>query len=96
MRVLAMEQNLTICWLYGERGHDKGTIDSMSSFGCKTPMRRAIVLQDVWFENVAEMVVFLNDRFESDESKDHYFIDEKVTAEERRKTEGKYCCEPER
>ena len=89
-RVLAMEQNLTICWLYGERGHGKGTIDSMSSFRCKTPMRRAIVSQDVWFENAAEMVVFLNDRFESDESKDHYFIDEKVTAEERRKTKGKY------
>ena len=43
---IASEQNIIVCWFYGEPGHGKGTIDAMSSFGCKTPMRKEIVSKD--------------------------------------------------
>ena len=39
MRELAIKKKITVAWFYGDSGHGKGTIDSMSSFGCKSPMR---------------------------------------------------------
>ena len=92
MRKLAMEKNITVAWFYGDPGHGKGTVDAMSSFGCKTPMRQAIASKDIWFEGAAEMVSFLKDHFQkkADKSRAHYLVNEKFTANLRKKKRKSY------
>ena len=47
LQELANEFNLTIVRIYGAAGHGKGLIDSMSSFGCKSILRRMFGSQQV-------------------------------------------------
>ena len=91
MQELARENNLVECWFYGEPGHGKGTIDAMPSFGCKTPMRKKVMWNVIWFEKAEDMVVFLKDQFKNDETKEHYYIDAEVVAEERKKPRSTFC-----
>ena len=86
MKNLASEQNIIVCWFYGEPGHcKKGTIDAMSSFGCKTPMRKEIVSKDAWFGDAETMVEFLNEHFENDDTKNHFLVDAEKMSEIRKK-----------
>ena len=62
----------------------------MSSFGCKSLLRDAIVSKDLWFSDAEEIVIFLNDFFINDESKDHYLIDEESTASIRSKNQKEH------
>ena len=44
MKNMAKAHNISIYWFYGEPGHGHGVVDAMSSFGCKTALRCAIVI----------------------------------------------------
>ena len=88
MKELAKEFQLLVCWFYGEPGHGKGTIDAMSPFGCKTPLRKDIIRNDNWFENAEKIEDSLKTHFEGDDTKHHYLVDAEMTAEKRQKTRG--------
>ena len=87
---IATKYNIVVAWFYGVAGHGKGTIDAMSSFGCKRPLAQMIIGDDYWFASAKPMVDFLKDHFKDDDSKEHHFVDSKLTADERCK-KGKEC-----
>ena len=84
MKELALKYKITVAWFYGVSGHGKGLADTMSSFGCKGPLRMAIKANDAWFSCAAAMVDYLADYFEDDQTKEHYLVDPSVTAKQRR------------
>ena len=49
MQQLANNYNFTVIRVYGPGAHVKGLIDSISSFCCKSILRRDIIGNDVWF-----------------------------------------------
>ena len=53
MKSIAEKYNFTCC--FGEPGHGRGLFDAMSSFGCKTVLRQAII-NDEWSNDAGEMV----------------------------------------
>ena len=40
---------------YGEKGHGKGLVDAMSGFGLKTPLRNAIVMENVFYDSAEKV-----------------------------------------
>ena len=62
----------------------------MSSFGCKQPLKHAILTTDKWFGSAEQMVCYLRKHFETlgDSSKEHYLVDEADTANIRRRKHG--------
>ena len=62
-------------WYYGEPGHGRGLVDTMSSFGCKQQLRHEIVTNDSWFQN-------------ADNSKEYHLVDAAETANIRAKRRG--------
>ena len=88
MHQLAMKYQITIVWFYDEPGYGKGIVDSMSSFGCKQPLRKAIIDKDMWFEFASDMLDYLTNHFSDDLSKNHYLIDAETLADIRRNPKG--------
>ena len=74
MRKLALKYQIAIFWFYGEPGHGRGLVDAMSSFGCKEPLRSAIITQDKWFDTAEEMAEYLREHFTNDYSKSFHVI----------------------
>ena len=52
---LSIMTKKTVILYYGVAGHGKGTVDAMSGFGVKDPIRKAIVQEDLFF-NSAEAI----------------------------------------
>ena len=90
MKSLAQKYNIRVTWFYGEPGHERGLVDAMSSFGCKAPLRNAIVTADLWLDNAYEMKDYLDQIFVSDSSKNYFVISEETTARKRRLTKGEH------
>ena len=44
---------------YGVPGHGKGTVDAMSGFGVKDPIRKAIIQHDLFFNSAKELYEYL-------------------------------------
>ena len=82
---IAQKYDIDIFWFYGEAGHGRGLVDAMSSFGCKKLLKDAIVTEDVWFRDAAEMTQFLRNETAGHANKEYYFVDEKETANLREK-----------
>ena len=82
---LSKEYNVQITWFYGEAGHGRGLIDAMAWFGCKFPLRHAIIADDIWFTSASEMVDYLSRHFNEDESKKFFLVDQRENAETRLK-----------
>lgn len=68
-RSLAQELQKPIVVYYGEPGHGKGTVDAMSGFGVKTPIRTAIVTKDIFFNSSEDVLDYLQNLFEADNNK---------------------------
>ena len=60
---------------------------TLSSFGCKQQLRKAIIDKDMWFEFASDMLDYLTNHFSDDLSKNHYLIDAE-TADIRRNPKG--------
>ena len=45
---LAKKYSIDIFWFYGTPGHGRGLVDAMSSFGCKAPIKKAIITEDAF------------------------------------------------
>ena len=84
MMQLAKKYGVTFTWFYGEPGHGRGLVDAMSSFGCKGPLKHAIITKDQWFSTAEEMSDFLKKFFNGDSTKHYHVIHEKDTAELRK------------
>ena len=56
---IAKMYKMRMDFFYGEAGHGRGLIDAMAWFGCKGPLRKAIITEDRWFANAEEMISFL-------------------------------------
>ena len=52
--------NVVILRIYGAARHGKGLIDSMSSFGCKSILRRDMIGKGVWFSSSEEILEYLS------------------------------------
>ena len=85
---LSAAMNRTIILYYGTPGHGKGLVDSMSSFGVKNPLRRAVYSDNFMFNSAQDIVNFLLSKFKNDDTKNYYHIDIKPAEE---KSEDKSC-----
>ena len=61
-KVCRVTYNLGIIRIFGAAGHGKGFINTMSSFGAKSILRRDIVAFEVWFADSKEICSYLTDR----------------------------------
>ena len=66
---------IPVVLIYGIPGHGKGLVDSMSSFGVKSPLRDAILTESFWYENSEDMKQFLCNKFFDDDSKQYFVLD---------------------
>ena len=47
-------------YYYGIKGHGKGLVDAMSGFGLKTPLRKAIVTENVFYDSAQKVYEFIS------------------------------------
>ena len=59
----ARKHNIKVISYYGVAGHGKGLVDSMSSFGVKNLIRKAIITDDYWYDNANDLVTHLKSDF---------------------------------
>ena len=64
-RNLAKELDRTIIVYYGGAGHSKGLVDAASGFGVKDPIRKAIIVEDWFFNSANNIVTYLDQKKES-------------------------------
>ena len=92
VQTLPNDYNVKIIRIYGGAGHGKGFIDSMSTFGVKSIVRRDVVGLDHWFADSKEMCQYL--RFRNNErmvysKTDPKFVDKRRS--EKKEIEIKGC-----
>ena len=83
---LSKEIKKSVILYYGVSGHGQGLVDAMAGFGVKSPLRRAIVTDDFFFNSDMELVDFVKKIYEGDERqyfKHLLFDDIKVARKER-------------
>ena len=77
---LACHYNISIYWFYR---HGCGLTDAMAWFGCKGPLRKAIIQQDKCFPTASTLVDFLQQNFKDHSTKEFCHIDLKENAKRR-------------
>ena len=75
--------NRTIILYYGTPGHGKGLVESMSYFGVKNLLRRAVYSDNFMFNSAQDIINFLLSKFKNDDTKNYYHIDIKPAEEKR-------------
>ena len=80
--------NIPVLLFYGMAGHGKGLVDSMSSFGVKMPIRKAIVREDFWYKDSKEIERFLSSKFFEDPK--NYYVLQPDELIKRNEEKGKY------
>lgn len=68
---LAAERGAPVVWCYGVSGHGKGLVNAMSGFGVKGPLRKAVVTEDLFYDNANDILIYLNSQFSRDSTKMH-------------------------
>ena len=68
-RRLAMKYKKTFVHYYGVKGHGKGLVDAMSGFGLKTPLKKAIVTHDVFYDTAEKICNFISEEMKEDDTK---------------------------
>ena len=58
--------------------------DVMSSFGCKSVLRDAIITGDCWFTDAEKMLQYLKHVFADDVTEHYHIIDSETTANQRK------------
>ena len=66
---LAKKLNKPVIVYYGVKGHGKGLVDAMSGFGVKTPLRRAIVTSDVFFDSAEKVWKYFSESVDQTSNK---------------------------
>ena len=59
-RNLAKELDRIIIVYYGVAGHGKGLVDPAGGFGVKDPIRKAIIIEDWFFNSANDIVTYLD------------------------------------
>ena len=60
-----------LCY-FGVSGHGKGLVDAMSGFGVKSPLRKAVVTEDLHYDSAHDIVSYLQELFKDDPYKIHF------------------------
>ena len=63
---LAMKHKKTFVYYYDAKGHGKGLVDAMSGFGLKTPLRKAIVTEDVFCDSTQKVYEFISEKMKDE------------------------------
>ena len=61
-----MKHKKTFVYYYGAKGHGKGLVDAMSGFGLKTPLRKAIVTEDVFCDSTQKVYEFISEKMKDE------------------------------
>ena len=72
---LAKEKDKTIIVYYGVSGHGKGLVDAMSAFGVKTPLRRAVVTENLHYNSADDLRNYLSEKFLDALDRQYFTID---------------------
>ena len=83
-RALAKKYNKTIILYYGVSGHSKGLVDSMSSFLVKGPLRKSIIIEKVFFNDVEQVKEHLEQKHFDKPNWVHKVVSEDHLAETRK------------
>jgi hypothetical protein len=83
MEQISKKYEINIFWFYGAPGHGRGLVDCMSSFGCKAPLKSAIITEDEFFSCAKDMHSYLKNHFKDEDNKMYSWIDQEVTALQR-------------
>ena len=94
MKKLAIKLGIKIIWLYSDHGRGCGIVNAMLSFGCKPQLRSEIITNTSWFQSTEQMVKFLKDYFQSDDSKEHFLVDAAETTKIWKQKQGELKIEP--
>ena len=62
---MAKELDRTTIVCYGVAGHGKDLVDAASGFGVKDPIRKAIIVEDWFFNSANNIVIYLDQKKES-------------------------------
>ena len=83
-RNLAKQLDKTVIAYYGVCGHGKGLVDAMSAFGVKTPLRRAVVTEDLKYSSAQDICDFLIKKFSDQFPEKQYYVIDKAALDARR------------
>ena len=73
---VAIRKQKKVIIYYGVSGHGKGTVDGMSGFGVKQPLRRAVTTnENVSYNSAEDIYLYLRTLFANDTKKHYYLID---------------------
>ena len=64
-----MKHKKTFVYYYGVKCNGKGLIDAMSGFGLKTPFKKALVTEVVFYDSAQKVYEFISEKMKDDESK---------------------------
>ena len=81
---LAKQLDKPVIAYYGVCGHGKGLVDAMSAFGVKTPLRRAVVTDDLEYSSAQDICDFLTNKFSNEFPEKQYYVFEKAALDARR------------
>ena len=72
---LAMEHNKMFIYHYGVKGHGKWLVDTMTGFGLKTPLRKAIVTEDIFYDSAKKLYKYISEIMKDDNTKIYKYLD---------------------
>ena len=70
-----MSLGKTIICYYGVKGHVKGLVDTMSGFGLKTPLRMAIVTENIFYDTAEKVHEYFQNKMKDDDCKIYKLIE---------------------
>ena len=59
----------TVIYYYGVKGHGKGLFDAMSGVGLKTPLKKAIVKENSFYDTAENVYEFISEKMKDDDTK---------------------------
>ena len=85
---LAAEIGKPIFAFYGTYGHGKGLVDAMSSFGVKSLLRTAVLLEDFSYISSIDIMNYLTNHFQNDQNKEYFLITQEEISNNREPIKG--------
>ena len=87
---LAESVQKTVIVYYGVKGHGKGLVDAMSGFGVKTPLKRAIITEDFFFNKSVHLNRYLQE-INVSENRKYYHLNPMSRDTQRQELKIKDC-----
>ena len=72
---LSRQHNKKVIIYYGVPEHAKGFANVMSGFGVKQPLRKALIHETIFYNNVSDIFYFFVERFRQNKKKHNVLLD---------------------